>query len=177
MQTCTLSGCISSDVTEDSGSDSSLDDGGPAATGRRVERSFTCTVCGYGTTHEVGELETAVRATCLNCGDWTVQTADVEALLDAAREIAERLSGTILTERQAWPISFENSSAWAGRWLRRRWIRRRRTSIISIGGGAKKWQTFGGLPGNFRHSRPIETPTSRIHSIDRDEVGTSRTRS
>lgn len=101
MQTINQSGCINPDVTEDCDSDSSLDDSGLAATGSRVERPFTCTVCGYGITHEAGELQATVSATCLNCGDWTVQTADVETLLDAARDVAERLSGTILTERQA----------------------------------------------------------------------------
>lgn len=68
---------------------------------RCVERSFTCTGCGYTTTHQVGELQAKVLATCLNCGDWTVQTADNEDLIDAARDVAERLAGRVLTERQA----------------------------------------------------------------------------
>lgn len=70
-------------------------------TERRVDRAFTCTLCGYEETHEVTELQAAVRSTCLNCGDWTVQTADVDALVDAARDVAERLAGPVLTERQA----------------------------------------------------------------------------
>lgn len=68
---------------------------------QRPERSFTCTVCGYATTHRVGRLRVEVRATCPNCGDWTVQTADVGESIAAARDAAERLAGTTLTERQA----------------------------------------------------------------------------
>lgn len=70
-------------------------------TERRVDRAFTCTLCGYEETHEVTELQASVRSTCLNCGDWTVQTTDVEVLIDAARGVAERLAGPVLTERQA----------------------------------------------------------------------------
>ena len=66
-----------------------------------VERSFTCTTCGYAMTHQVGPLQIETLATCLNCGDWTVQMADVEDVIDAAREIADQLAGTVLTERQA----------------------------------------------------------------------------
>lgn len=52
-------------------------------------------------THRVGRLQGEARATCLDCGDWTVQTAAPEELTDAVRDVAELLAGTILTERQA----------------------------------------------------------------------------
>ena len=68
---------------------------------RYVERSFSCTGCGYATTHSVGRLQAEVRATCHHCADWTVQTAGVDALIDTARDLADRLSGEVLTERQA----------------------------------------------------------------------------
>lgn len=82
-------------------SDPASGTGDAAQTDRRVERSFTCTACGYATTHEADELQSEVQATCLNCGDWTVQTAAVGDLVDAARSVAERLAGPVLTERQA----------------------------------------------------------------------------
>ncbi|MEF8756701.1 MAG: sigma-70 region 4 domain-containing protein [Halobacteriales archaeon] len=85
----------------DPSSDTQNEDGDGEAEARHVERSFTCTVCGYPTTHTAGRLQGEVRATCLNCGDWTVQTADVDALIDTSRDLAERISGAVLTERQA----------------------------------------------------------------------------
>jgi DNA-directed RNA polymerase specialized sigma24 family protein len=66
-----------------------------------VDRRFTCTVCGYATTHEVARLSTDTNATCVNCGDWTVRTADTEAIIDDAREIADAVAGPVLSERQA----------------------------------------------------------------------------
>ncbi|MFT4891823.1 MAG: hypothetical protein ACI9YT_002758 [Halobacteriales archaeon] len=84
-----------------SGSDTPNDERDGEAEERYVERSFTCTGCGYATTHPVGRLQAEVRATCLHCADWTVQTADVDALIDTSRDVAERLSGAVLTERQA----------------------------------------------------------------------------
>lgn len=85
----------------DADTDPSPDERGSEDSARHLERSFTCTVCGYAMTHEAGELQAEVQATCFNCGDWSVQTADVEDLIDAARAVAERLAGEILTERQA----------------------------------------------------------------------------
>lgn len=84
----------------DANSDSSQDERESEWDARRVERSFTCTVCGYGMTHSVGPLRAEAQSTCHNCGDWTVQTADVQELVDAAHDVAEWLAGTILTERQ-----------------------------------------------------------------------------
>lgn len=66
-----------------------------------VQRTFTCTLCGYGTTREVAALTAEVQSTCVNCGDWTVQSADPESVVEAARDVAERLAGEVLTERQA----------------------------------------------------------------------------
>jgi len=74
------------------------DDG--SGTGR-TERSFTCTVCGYPMTHDAGRLQTEVGSVCHNCGDWTTQSADLAAVLQEVREVAESLAGEILTERQA----------------------------------------------------------------------------
>ncbi len=51
--------------------------------------------------NQTHRLQPDVGATCLECGDWTVQTAAVDDLVGDAREAADRLSGTILTERQA----------------------------------------------------------------------------
>jgi len=76
-------------------------DDAPAALADPVERGFTCTVCGYETVHEVPLLRGSVGATCVNCGDWTVQNAAEDALVDAAREAAATLVGETLTERQA----------------------------------------------------------------------------
>ncbi len=76
-------------------------DDAPSDLGDLVERDFTCTGCGYETVHEVPLLRGSVGATCVNCGDWTVGTADVRVLVDAAREAAETLAGETLTERQA----------------------------------------------------------------------------
>jgi DNA-directed RNA polymerase specialized sigma24 family protein len=66
-----------------------------------VDREFTCTNCGYVSTHEVPRLDTDTQATCVNCGDWTVQTADTEDVVDDAREVAAVLAGPTLSERQA----------------------------------------------------------------------------
>lgn len=66
----------------------------------RVERSFTCTVCGYPTVHEVGPLDPKVQSTCANCAEWTVQVAHTGALIESAEEIAEVLEGELFTERQ-----------------------------------------------------------------------------
>jgi hypothetical protein len=66
-----------------------------------VARLFTCTVCGYASTHPAGPLRAERGATCLNCGNWTVQTADIGDLVETARDIADSLAGAILTERQA----------------------------------------------------------------------------
>lgn len=68
---------------------------------RRVERALTCTICGYVTVNEVAHLQAVLGAVCLNCGEWTVQLADTESVLHSAWAIAEHLSGTVLTERQA----------------------------------------------------------------------------
>lgn len=78
----------------------STDSDSPDGLELRVERSFTCTVCGYPTRHEAGALEREVRSTCVNCGEWTVQIADGDAVLEAAEEIAGALAGELLTERQ-----------------------------------------------------------------------------
>lgn len=86
---------------ENTDSDSSQEGRDSERVTQRLERSFSCTVCGYGMTLAAGRLRTTVQATCLNCGDWTVQTADVEELIDAARDVAEWFAGTILTERQS----------------------------------------------------------------------------
>lgn len=85
----------------DANSDSAQDERQSGRGARRIERSFSCTVCGYGMTHSVGPLRAEVQSTCLNCGDWTVQTADVEELIAGARDVAEWLVGPILTQRQA----------------------------------------------------------------------------
>lgn len=85
----------------DTSSNPSQGDDGSEGGSRRVERSFTCTVCGYGMTHSVGALRAQVQSTCHNCGDWTVQTADLAELVDTARTVAETLAGEVLTERQA----------------------------------------------------------------------------
>lgn len=66
-----------------------------------VERRYTCTACGYATTHEVAPLRPTVQSTCANCADWTVQTAPADALVEAARDAAAALAGDVLTERQA----------------------------------------------------------------------------
>ncbi len=66
-----------------------------------VARSFTCTACGYASTHPVGPFRAERGATCLNCGNWTVQTADIGDVVETARDIADSLAGAILTERQA----------------------------------------------------------------------------
>lgn len=66
-----------------------------------VERAFTCSLCGFATTYEVGPLRAEVQSVCVNCGDWTVQTAPVADLVAAARDVAAELAGPILTERQA----------------------------------------------------------------------------
>lgn len=84
---------------EDSSSDTSGDT--QSVSEQSVARSFTCTVCGYASTHPVGPLRAERQASCLNCGNWTVQTADIGALVETARDIADSLAGAILTERQA----------------------------------------------------------------------------
>lgn len=68
---------------------------------RTVERAFTCQLCGFAMTHEVGLLRAEVESVCHNCGDWTKQVADRTELVAAAEEAAEALAGPILTERQA----------------------------------------------------------------------------
>jgi len=69
--------------------------------GERVERSFTCSVCGFPMTHEAAPLQVEVSSICHNCGDWTLQTADASAVIGTAEGVAERLAGEVLTERQA----------------------------------------------------------------------------
>ncbi|WP_267640778.1 hypothetical protein [Haloarchaeobius amylolyticus] len=81
--------------------ESTTDEGPSEPFTERVERSFTCSLCGYATTYEVEKLQDEVRATCLNCGDWTVQFAAPESLVDAAEDVADALAGETLTERQA----------------------------------------------------------------------------
>lgn len=49
----------------------------------RVERWFVCTACGDAMRHEVDRLHTTVQTICLDCGDWTTQTADVADLIDS----------------------------------------------------------------------------------------------
>lgn len=66
-----------------------------------VDRAFTCTICGYETMHEVAPLRTRVGATCANCSDWTIQTADDDELVAAAEAAADVLAGDVITERQA----------------------------------------------------------------------------
>jgi len=66
-----------------------------------VERSFTCTLCGYAMVHEVPLLRAEVHGVCHNCGEWTAQQAGREDLAAAAREAATALAGPVLTERQA----------------------------------------------------------------------------
>ncbi|WP_435360127.1 hypothetical protein [Haloarchaeobius sp. DFWS5] len=68
---------------------------------RHVDRAFTCTTCGYTNHHEVPLLQGRIEATCLNCGDWTIQFADESEVAAAARAAAEELAGETLTERQA----------------------------------------------------------------------------
>lgn len=68
---------------------------------RTVERGFTCTLCGFVMTHEVGLLRAEVESVCHNCGDWTTQIGDREELVAAAEEAADALAGPTLTERQA----------------------------------------------------------------------------
>lgn len=66
-----------------------------------TERQFTCSVCGFPMVHGAGRLQVEIRSTCHNCGDWTLQVADVSAVIDDARTVAGRLAGEVLTERQA----------------------------------------------------------------------------
>lgn len=66
-----------------------------------VDREFTCTGCGYATSHEAPRLATDTQATCVNCGDWTVQTADTGIVVEEAREVADAIAGPLLSERQA----------------------------------------------------------------------------
>lgn len=68
---------------------------------RTVERAFTCQLCGFAMTYEVGLLRAEVESVCHNCGDWTKQVANRTELVAAAEEAAEALAGPILTERQA----------------------------------------------------------------------------
>ena len=68
---------------------------------RTVERGFTCNLCGFVMTHEVGLLQAEVQGVCFNCGDWTNQVADRAELVAAAEEVAGVLAGPVLTERQA----------------------------------------------------------------------------
>jgi hypothetical protein len=68
---------------------------------RTVERGFTCSLCGFVMTHEVGLLRAEVQGVCFNCGAWTTQVADREELAAAAEEAAAVLAGSVLTERQA----------------------------------------------------------------------------
>lgn len=65
-----------------------------------VERSCTCTICGYPTVQQVGALDVEVQSTCADCGEWTVQVADTGAVIESAEEIAEALEGELFTERQ-----------------------------------------------------------------------------
>jgi hypothetical protein len=69
--------------------------------GECVERSFTCSACGFPMTHEAGTLQAEVRSICHNCGDWTLQTADESTVVQATEDVAEGLAGEVLTERQA----------------------------------------------------------------------------
>jgi len=85
--------CIIFDAMTDAEQDSEASDG--------VERSFTCSVCGYPMAYEAAELQAEVRSICHNCGDWTLQTAEPSVVIEAARNVAERLDGPVLTERQA----------------------------------------------------------------------------
>ncbi|WP_257298383.1 hypothetical protein [Haloarchaeobius sp. FL176] len=66
-----------------------------------VDREFTCTCCGYAISHEAPRLATDTQATCVNCGDWTVQTADTGIVVEEAREVAAAIAGPVLSERQA----------------------------------------------------------------------------
>lgn len=66
-----------------------------------VERTFTCTVCGFGVEREAAPLDAERRETCLNCGEWAVLTADEGDLVDAARDAAAALAGPVVTEKQA----------------------------------------------------------------------------
>lgn len=66
----------------------------------RVERPFTCTSCGYPTVEETPALQPELRATCVNCGDWTIMMADAESLRQSAAAIADKLAGDVVTERQ-----------------------------------------------------------------------------
>lgn len=68
---------------------------------QQVERTFTCNLCGFPMTHEARRLQWEVRATCYNCGDWTLQTPELDEMLEEANAVAEVLAGPILTERQA----------------------------------------------------------------------------
>lgn len=52
-------------------------------------------------THTVGVLQVSVQTVCLNCGDWTLQTADIDEGVETAEDLAGELSGPTLTERQA----------------------------------------------------------------------------
>jgi hypothetical protein len=74
---------------------------GDSTSDGEVERTFTCTVCGFGVERDVAPLEAETRETCLNCGEWAVFTADESDLVDAAREAAAELAGLVVTEKQA----------------------------------------------------------------------------
>lgn len=65
-----------------------------------VERTFTCSSCGFPMSHEARRLQWDARAICYNCGDWTLQTPGLEEMLEEARAVAEELAGATLTERQ-----------------------------------------------------------------------------
>lgn len=93
----------SNDATErvDSQPDGDPEESSTTDDARSVERTFTCTVCGFATTTSVGELAAEVRGICLNCGDWTLHTADLASVIEIARDVAKRVSGEVLTERQA----------------------------------------------------------------------------
>ena len=86
-------------VRKSAGSDAS--DESAVEPEERVERSFTCSACGFPMTHEATTLRAEVRSICHNCGDWTLQTANPSTVIEAAEGIAERLAGEVLTERQA----------------------------------------------------------------------------
>lgn len=66
-----------------------------------VERKFSCTLCGFPMTHEAARLQTTIRTTCYNCGEWTLQAADLEEMIAAAEAVAEEIAGEVVTERQA----------------------------------------------------------------------------
>jgi hypothetical protein len=89
------------DPIAESGEERASDDGDEFDFDRTVERGFTCTLCGFVMTHEVGLLRATVESVCHNCGDWTTQVGDREELAAAAEAAAAALAGPTVTERQA----------------------------------------------------------------------------